>query len=139
MASYIADLVKIEALSIALIAGAGVTLVMGASASEAVSFGAMAALGTSVGNTTLTAVGQMAKIDTYDSSANYFDASDFLAGGLATGILQYGVTGVSGTPLYQTMAIAAIAAGFAPRVTKAIHDSLTAAASPATTSAMQNN
>lgn len=121
---YIADLVAVQGLGIATVAAVGSALVFNADMAEAISFGAVTSLATSVGDWGLTIVGSYTNIETYlpfEKSA-YLDPVDFLAGGLAVGAFQYLITGVSGPDLYKAMAVGAVAGGTGRKLAGYLHD-----------------
>lgn len=139
---YIADLVRVHGLGVATIAGVGSALVFNANTGEAISFGAVAALATSLGDWTLTVVGSYTDLKTYlpFEQSSFLDPMDFLAGGLGVGALQYLITGVTGPDLYKSMAIGAVAGGTAPKLVGYLHGlALGSGGSPNKGAAGQNN
>ena len=139
---YIADLVAVQGLGIATVAAVGSALVFNADMAEAISFGAVASLATSVGDWGLTVVGSFTNLETYmpfEHSA-YLDPMDFLAGGLTVGAFQYLITGVSGPDLYKAMAIGAVAGGTGRKLAGYLHNlALGTTGHPGAKGATQNN
>lgn len=141
-AQYVADLVAVQGLGIATVAAVGSALVFNADMAEAISFGAVASLATSVGDWGLTIVGQYTNLETYLplEKSTYLDPVDFLAGGLTVGAFQYLITGVSGPDLYKAMAVGAVAGGTGRKLAGYLHDlALGTQKNPGANSANQNN
>lgn len=123
-AQFIASVAATAPFATALVAGGGVMLLMGANSQEAVSFGAIAALGRSLGDTIALGAQQYIDLDTMFSSAAKYDPQDIVFTGLTTGLIQYAATGMRGEDLYKIMAIAGVAGVLAPSLGAQIHDAL---------------
>ena len=117
-AGVIGNLVESKGLSVAVLAGAAATFGMGAQWREALQFGALAALGTSLGDVALTAAGQNAKLQAYFTNATlatYVDPMDFVAGTVGGGLLNFTI-GLEGRELLIASAVCGVAAGVAPKL-----------------------
>lgn len=129
--AVIGNLVESKPLSVAILAGAAATFGMGAQWREALQFGALAALGTSLGDTALTAAGQNAKIQAYFTNPTlitYVDPMDFLAGTIGGGLLNFTI-GLEGRELLVASAVCGVAAGVAPKLSGYIVKMVSPAAS----------
>lgn len=104
---------------VALVAGAGAMFILGQDGPSSVQFGAVAALANSMGDAAATSMQLQTKISAYDPQSAYFDMTDLLAGGLMSGALFY-YLGASGTTLYYSAAIGAVAAGVGGKVSAKI-------------------
>ncbi len=114
-------MLKAKPLAVALMAG-GIQLVgRGYSASDAVTFGALAALSASVGDVFLHAAwkGGEKTLDSYSPNSMYVDGSDFVAGGATMGLLLWSLHGAGDETMYGTV-VAAVAAGTGPKLAGAI-------------------
>lgn len=112
------ELTEAKGVTAALLAGVTGKYALQLDNVQALSFGAAAALATSVGDLALTYSGFATKIETYLSSqgaGNYIDVNDFVAGAVGGALIGYGM-GYSGQELGMVVAITATAAGFAPMV-----------------------
>lgn len=139
---YIADLVAVQGLGVATVAAVGSALVFNANMGEAISFGAVTSLATSVGDWGLTIVGAYTNLETYlpFEQSTYLDPMDFLAGGLMVGGLQYFITGVTGPDLSKAMAVGAVAGGTGRKLAGYLHKlALGDSDHPAKKGANQNN
>lgn len=127
MAEYIADLVQVKPFTLAVLAGAGSSVLMGTNMAEGITFGALVALADSTGSFLLTAAGETEKIDNWFATATKttvgdWDVAGFLATGSLTALLVYATTGMRDRELVEAAAIGAVSALAAPRLATAIHD-----------------
>lgn len=118
----LADLVSVQGLGVAAVAGVGAAVVLNADARQAVSFGAVASLGVSLGDWALTAAGVYTKLETYMKDSTYVDPADFVSGALSVGLLEYYLTGVGGNELMKVAAVGAVAGGTGRKVAAYLHD-----------------
>ena len=101
---------------IAALSGVGAVALMGDNGQSALQFGAVAALGASLGDTVLSGLGYATKINTYfPSEMMYVDPADALGAGVGTGVVAYSL-GSGGGELMRMMGIAAVAGAFAPKL-----------------------
>lgn len=120
---YVADLVKTSGVAVALLSGLGATFILGASSQEAVSFGAVAGLGSSLGSWGGTVAGNWVNLNSYFSKYGpELDPNDFLETAIGTGIVQNLASGLEGPDLYKAMAIAGVAGVLAPMLATKIHN-----------------
>jgi len=130
-AGVIGNLVESKPLAVAILTGTAATFGMGAQWREALQFGALAALGTSLGDTILTAAGQNAQIKAYFTNPTlitYVDPMDFVAGTLGGGLLNFSI-GLEGRELLIASAVCGVAAGVAPKLSGYIIKMVSPAAS----------
>lgn len=120
VAERIANVVSIDGLSSALIAGAGAAFFLNANMAEAVSFGAVVSLGRSVGHTA--GIAMQKSVDLNARFTTLMDPRDFLFTALAVGLVQYGASGLQGPELYKSMGIAGVAGAVAPTLSLKFHD-----------------
>jgi hypothetical protein len=119
---YIADLVKTDGVAVAVLSGVGATFILGASGEEAVSFGAIVALGNSLGSWAGTIAGNYVNLNTrFGKYGPELDPNDFVETALGAGVVQYLASGLQGAPLYKAMAIAGVAGVLAPMLANKIH------------------
>ncbi len=116
--SFLISLVESKPLGVAALAGVGSSFVLGLGMQDALQFGAMAALGTSLGDTLLTIGGVGSKIESYMTSEpwkSYVDPNDFLAGAAGTAVMTWAV-GFEGRGVAMSAALGAVSAGIAPKL-----------------------
>jgi hypothetical protein len=118
----LADLVAVQGLGVAVVAGTGAALVLGADARQAISFGAVASLGVSVGDWVLTSVGVYAKLETYMKDSSYVDPADFVSGAASVAFMEYYLTGITGNDLMKVAAVGAVAGGVGRKAAAYLHD-----------------
>lgn len=118
----LADLVSVQGLGVAVVAGTGATLVLGADARQAVSFGAVASLGVSLGDWVLTSAGVYTKLETYMKDSTFVDPADVVAGAISIAALEYYLTNVTGNDLMRIAAVGAVAGGVGRKLAAYLHD-----------------
>jgi hypothetical protein len=119
---YVADLVAVEGVSTALVAGVGATFLLNANAPEAVTFGALAALSKSVGSYILTVAGAYVNLNTYFGQYGAeLDPNDFIATAVVIGGVTYFTTGLTGVDLYKTMGVGGVAGVLSPKLAAQLH------------------
>lgn len=110
------SLVEAKGAAVALVAGVGGSFLLGFNSREALQFGAVCALGASLGDAALTGLGMDTKIETYLTDyQSYIDPLDFLGAAVGAGVLNYSL-GMQGSMLLKTVGIAAVAGGSAPKL-----------------------
>lgn len=122
--AFMMQLVESKPLMVATLSGIGGVALLGDSAQSALQFGAVSALGASLGDTVLSGVGYETKINSYfPSEMMYVDPADALGAALGTGIVAYSL-GSGGSDLMKMMGISAVAGAFAPKLAGWIHDAM---------------
>lgn len=115
--AFLTTALETKPLAVAVLAGAGAMGVMQADIGEAISFGAITALGAAVGDLLLNAMDQATKLDSIYPDSMYFDPSDFVAAGAMTALLEYTVVGSApGGEFAKIVLVAAIAGGVGPKL-----------------------
>lgn len=112
------ELTEAKGVTVALLAGVAGKYALQLDNVQGLSFGAAAALATSIGDLALTYSGFATKVETYLSqqgAGNYIDVNDFAAGAVGGAAVGYAM-GYAGQELGIVTAITATAAGFAPMV-----------------------
>jgi hypothetical protein len=113
---FMMQLVESKPLMLASLSGIGGYALLGDNAQSALQFGAVAALGGSLGDTVLSALGYASKINTYfPDEMSYVDPADALGAAVGTGVVAYSL-GSGGNDLMKMMGIAAVAGAFAPKL-----------------------
>jgi hypothetical protein len=113
----IASLVEAKGVMTAAVAGTAGMLVLKMSGGEAIQFGALCALGASLGDAVLTGLGQGTVIATYmpTSLSGYLDPLDFVGAAAGVALLGFGL-GMQSMDLAYSTGIAAVSAGIAPKL-----------------------
>ncbi len=114
---FVMHLVEAKGVSAAVLAGVGGSFALGFGMREALQFGAVTALGVSLGDAVLTGAGVATKIQSYLPGAmqTYVDPMDFVGSAAGAAILNYSL-GLQGRPLAVAVGVAAVAGGLAPKV-----------------------
>jgi hypothetical protein len=110
-------------MGVALTAAALDILLMGSDGKNGLQFGSIVAFASSAGDAGASALGVPTIVGAYVPDTSYLDVSDFIASGLATGLMMY-YFGQQGTQLYASAAMGAVAGGAGGKVGGLILSSL---------------
>lgn len=117
---WIMQVVETKGLAAAAVAGVGAMYLLGQGMQESVQFGAITALGCSVGDSALTGFGIESKIQSYittDSKwQNYVDPFDFLGGFVGTMAVSYLAGIAEGRQLMMFSALGGVGCGVGPKI-----------------------
>lgn len=114
--AFMMQLVESKPLMVATLSGVGAVALLGDNSQSALQFGAVSALGASLGDTVLSGLGYVTKINTYfPSEMMYLDPADALGAAIGTGVVAYSL-GSGGSELMKMMGISAVAGAFAPKL-----------------------
>lgn len=112
--------VESKGLATALVAGVGAMYLMNQTPQASLQFGAIAALGVSVGDSMTTGFGINSEIGSYITTdthwQNYVDPMDFIGGMVGTALIAYGAGIAEGRELALYSGLGAVGAGVAPKI-----------------------
>lgn len=114
---FVTTALESKPVGVAVLAGAGAMALMSADIGEAISFGAVTALGAALGDMVLNAMDQATYLDSLYADSAYVDPSDFVAAGAMTALLEYTIAGQAlGPEFAKVVLVAAVAGGVGPKL-----------------------